>query len=394
MNHSSINWPNDLSEKVFKQKYWQQKPVLVRNLFSKDIVKTPPITHSEILRISQTDLVPTKCVYKGKAWHVKNGPLTPTFLKKIESNYWTILIDKINTQLTYADRFFHLFNFIDLFRLKDLMVSLSNKGGGVGPHFDSYDVFLVQAYGQKLWQLSHRFDRTFTNNPDLKILKYFKPEEEFVLNPGDALYLPPNVAHNGIAIQDTSITYSIGLRTPNILYLTDKVFFYHMENISFDSDSLLDYKKIKPSTNPMAFSDQLANQISSKISNLFPKPAEIKKNLVKSITESDDEILDRVGNNEISFSDFHFLLGKNNLNINPSMKAIFWKDNFFYNGEELDLSTLSEKQYRIIKSLLEELIIKRTISVKSVSRIKSSCILEILFFLYQQNLVTFKHLSI
>ena len=76
------------------------------------------------------------------------------------------------------------------------------------------------------------------------------------------------------------------------------------------------------------------------------------------------------------------------------MKAIFWKDNFFYNGEELDLSTLSEKQYRIIKSLLEELIIKRTISVKSVSRIKSSCILEILFFLYQQNLVTFKHLSI
>ena len=394
MNHSSINWPNALSEKVFKQKYWQQKPVLVRNLFPEDIAKNPPITKSEILRLSQTDFVPTKCVYKGRAWHVENGPLAPTFLKKIESNYWTILIDKINTQLTYADRFFHLFNFIDLFRLKDLMVSLSNKGGGVGPHFDSYDVFLVQAYGQKLWQLSHRFDRTFTNSPDLKILKYFKPEEEFVLNPGDALYLPPNVAHNGIAIQDTSITYSIGLRTPNILDLTDKVFFYHMENISFDSDSLLDYNKIKPSTNPMAFSDQLANRVSSKISNLFPKPEEIKKNLVKSITESDDEILDRVGNNEISFSDFHFLLEKNNLNINPSMKAIFWRDNLFYNGQELDLSTLSEKQYQIIKPLLEELIIKRTIPVKSVSRIKSSRILEILFFLYQQNLVTFKHLSI
>ena len=80
----------------------------------------------------------------------------------------------------------------------------------------------------------------------MKILKYFKPDEEFVLNPGDALYLPPNVAHNGIAVQETSITYSIGLRTPNILDLTDKVFFYHMENISFDPDSLLDYKKIKP----------------------------------------------------------------------------------------------------------------------------------------------------
>ena len=394
MNHSSINWPNALSEKVFKQKYWQQKPVLVRNLFSKDIAKNPPVTQSEILRLSQTDFAPTKCVYKRGAWHVKNGPLPPTFLKKIESNNWTILIDKINTQLTYADRFFHLFNFIDLFRLKDLMVSLSNKGGGVGPHFDSYDVFLVQVYGQKLWQLSSKFDRTFTNNPDLKILKYFKPDEEFILNPGDALYLPPNVAHNGIAVQDTSITYSIGLRTPNILDLTDKVFFYHMENISFDPDSLLDHKKIKLSTDPMTFSDQLANQISNKISNLFPKSEEIKKNLVKSITESDDEILDRIENNEISFPDFRFLLAKNNLNINPSMKAVFWKDNLFYNGEELDLSTLSAKQHRIIKALLEELITKRTISVKSISHIKSPGILDMLFFLYQQNLVTFEYLSI
>ena len=394
MNHSSINWPNALSEKVFKQEYWQQKPVLLRNLFSKDIAKNPPVTQSEILRLSQTDFAPTKCVYKGRAWHVKNGPLTPTFLKKIESNNWTILIDKINTQLTYADRFFHLFNFIDLFRLKDLMVSLSNKGGGVGPHFDSYDVFLVQVYGQKLWQLSSKFDRTFTNNPDLKILKYFKPEEEFVLNPGDALYLPPNVAHNGIAVQDTSITYSIGLRTPNILDLTDKVFFYHMENISLNSDSLLDCKKIKLSTDPVFFSDELTNQISSKISNLFPKYDEIKKNLVKAITEPDDEILDRIENNQISFTDFRFLLEKNNLNINPSMRAIFWRDNLFYNGEELDLSPLSVKQYQIIKALLEELITKRTISVKSISRIKSTNILEILFFLYQQNLVTFEHLSI
>ena len=144
----------------------------------------------------------------------------------------------------------------------------------------------------------------------------------------------------------------------------------------------------------MTFSDQLANQISSKISNLFPKSEEIKKNLVKSITESDDDILDRIENNEISFSDFSFLLRKNSLNINPSMKAIFWRDNLFYNGEELDLSTLSAKQHRIIKALLEELITKRTISVKSISRIKSTSILEILFFLYQQNLVTFKYLSI
>ena len=100
MNHFSINWPNALSEKLFRQKYWQQKPVLVRNLFSQNIAKNLPITQSQILKLSQTDFVPTKCVYGGKALHVKNGPLTPTFLKKIESNYRTILIDKINTQLT------------------------------------------------------------------------------------------------------------------------------------------------------------------------------------------------------------------------------------------------------------------------------------------------------
>ena len=113
------------------------------------------------------------------------------------------------------------------------------------------------------------------------------------------------MAHYGIA-QDTSITYSIGLRTPNILDLTDKVFFYHMENISLNSDSLLDCKKIKLSTDPVFFSDELTNQISSKISNLFPKYDEIKKNLVKAITEPDDEILDRIENNEISFLTFTF----------------------------------------------------------------------------------------
>ena len=84
MNHFSINWPNSLSEKVFKQKYWQKKPVLIRNFFSKDIVKNLPVTKSEILKLSKTDYVPSKCVYKGKAWHVKNGPLTSTFLKKID----------------------------------------------------------------------------------------------------------------------------------------------------------------------------------------------------------------------------------------------------------------------------------------------------------------------
>ena len=100
-----------------------------------------------------------------------------------------------------------------------------------------------------------------------------------------------------------------------------------MENICFEPDSLLDYKKIKPSADPLTFSDHLANQISSKMRKLFPKSEEIKKNLVKSITESDDGIVDRIENNEISFPDFRFLLAKNNLNINPSMKAVFWKDN-------------------------------------------------------------------
>ena len=166
-----------------------------------------------------------------------------------------------------------------------------------------------------------------------------------------------------------------------------------MENISSEPDSLLDYKKIKPSADPLNFSDQLANQISSKVRNLFPKTEEIKKNLVKTITESDDEILDRLENNEISFPDFSFLLRKNSLNMNPSMKAIFWRDNLFYNGDELELTTLSAKQQRIIKALLEELITKRTVSFVNIARIKSTGILEVLFFLYRKKLITFKCLS-
>ena len=393
MNRTKINWPDTLTEKTFKRKYWQKKPVLIRNLFPKEIATNSPVSKQDIIGLSKIESVPTKCVYKRKDWHVKHGPLTKKIVTNLRDANWTILVDKVNTQLSDADRFFHFFNFIDLFRLKDLMVSLSNNGGSVGPHYDSYDVFLVQGHGQKLWQLSSNFDPTLENNPDLKILKTFKAEEEFILNPGDTLYLPPNIAHNGISLKDDSITYSIGFKHPAILELTDKVLFYHMDNISSSQESSLKYFKIKTSRDPLDFSDEMINYFAEEIIKLMPNYEKIKKYVVKTITESDADVVNRIINKDIKFHNFLVHLNKKDLYINPAMKAVFWKDNLFYDGEELDLSALSEREHKVTKTLLKELIENRMISSGTIiPYFKFKRALKIIFFLYRENLLTFKKL--
>jgi len=127
---------------------------------------------------------------------------------------WTMLVQGVNLQNDAADALLRQFRFVPDARLDDLMVSFATDGGGVGPHFDSYDVFLLQAEGQRRWKISAQKDLSLVEGLPLKILSKFKADEEFVLEPGDMLYLPPHYAHDGVAIGDCQ-TYSIGFRSPS-----------------------------------------------------------------------------------------------------------------------------------------------------------------------------------
>ncbi|MEP6824799.1 MAG: cupin domain-containing protein, partial [Ramlibacter sp.] len=148
-----------------------------------------------------------------KGWKMRRGPLMRRSLPPISRPDWTLLVQGVDLHLDSAHALLRQFRFVPDARLDDLMISYASDGGGVGPHFDSYDVFLLQVHGRRRWRIGRQRDLTLEEGVPLKILAHFEPEEEFVLGPGDMLYLPPRWAHDGVADGECQ-TYSIGFRSP------------------------------------------------------------------------------------------------------------------------------------------------------------------------------------
>ena len=217
-----------ITPKDFLRDYWQQRPLLVRNALPGfgGLLTCDELTELACHEDAQSRLV----IQRNGKWHLKHGPLSSNDLAKLPKKQWTLLVQDVNHFLPSARDLLSKFRFIPHARLDDLMVSYAPKGGGIGPHFDSYDVFLLQGMGSRRWQISAQQDDRFIADAPLRILKNFLPEQEWVLKPGDMLYLPPKYAHNGIA-EDDCMTYSIGFRAPShdelmtqfLVYLQDKV---------------------------------------------------------------------------------------------------------------------------------------------------------------------------
>lgn len=158
-----------------------------------------------------------------KDWTFEHGPFKLARLKKLPEKNWTLLVQGLNLHVPTADALLRQFNFLPHVRLDDVMVSLAAPGGGVGPHFDSYDVFLLQGLGTRRWALSEQKDLSIIETAPLKILKQMKPDATMDLQAGDMLYLPPHVAHDGVAAQSEGFctTYSIGFRAPTHQEIAD-----------------------------------------------------------------------------------------------------------------------------------------------------------------------------
>lgn len=210
-----INRPTDLlggiTPAVFMKKYWQRKPLLVRQAFSEF---TPPLSKSALRKMSKRDDVESRLIWKEDGrWQMEPGPFSS--LPRINEPDWTLLIQSADIHDDGCAALLHQFRFMPDVRLDDLMISIATKGGGVGPHFDSYDVFLIQGQGRRLWRVGQQKNLDLVPDLPLKILKHFEPDEEFILEPGDMLYLPPQAAHDGIALDDDCMTLSVGFRAPD-----------------------------------------------------------------------------------------------------------------------------------------------------------------------------------
>ena len=195
----------------FLSRYWQKRPLVVRNAIPafRDLLNP-----SELFRLAASEDTESRLVrHVRRRWSLEHGPFRAAVLRKMPARNWTLLVQGLNLHNDGADRLLRQFNFIPHARLDDVMVSYAVPGGGVGPHLDSYDVFLLQGAGRRLWRIGHPGKASLIAGAPLRILKNFEPEEELLLESGDLLYLPPGWAHDGIALEPC-LTYSIGFRAP------------------------------------------------------------------------------------------------------------------------------------------------------------------------------------
>jgi len=201
-----------LTPAQFMRRHWHKKPLLVRQAMPGFV---PPLDRKALFDLAAREGVESRLVaHGGKGWSMRQGPFGRRSLPALEQARWTLLVQGVDLHSDAAHALLSQFRFVPDARLDDLMVSWASPGGGVGPHFDSYDVFLLQATGQRRWRIGRQKDLSLVPGLPLKVLQHFEPEEEWVLNPGDMLYLPPRWAHDGDAVGGDCMTCSIGFRSP------------------------------------------------------------------------------------------------------------------------------------------------------------------------------------
>ena len=205
-----------LSPALFMKRHWQKKPLLVRQAWPGVL---PPLPRAALFALAGSDDVESRLVARegaGKAarWRVRKGPLPRSALPPLSRAGWTLLVQGLDLHVEAAHAMLQAFRFVPDARLDDLMVSWASAGGGVGPHLDSYDVFLLQVQGKRRWRIGRAKDTGWIAGAPLKLLQNFAVEEEWLLDAGDMLYLPPRWAHDGVAVGGDCMTCSAGFRAP------------------------------------------------------------------------------------------------------------------------------------------------------------------------------------
>ncbi len=199
-----------LSPAEFMRRHWQRKPLLIRQAIPG---MRAPLSATALRKLAREDDVESRLIWReDDAWAMEHGPFAR--LPKAGEREWTLLVQGVDLHHDALAALRDRFRFVPDARLDDAMISIAGDGGGVGPHVDSYDVFLLQASGRRRWRISQQKDLALAPDVPLRILSDFRSEAEYVLEAGDMLYLPPQVAHDGVAIGNDCMTISIGFRAP------------------------------------------------------------------------------------------------------------------------------------------------------------------------------------
>ncbi|KTD82513.1 JmjC domain-containing protein [Legionella waltersii] len=227
---------NNLSISSFLTNYWQKKPLVIRQAFPGF---NNPISPDELAGLALEEEIESRLVWEtpnqSPQWHLKRGPFTDKDFSSLPNAYWTLLVQGVDRVIPEVYALLDHFNFLPQWRVDDVMISFATLFGGVGPHYDNYDVFLYQAQGKRLWSLTSQqcTPENYIPELELRIMREFAVEEEILLEEGDMLYLPPHIGHYGIAQSDECMTYSFGYRSYQGQELWDSLGDYLSEKGAF-----------------------------------------------------------------------------------------------------------------------------------------------------------------
>jgi len=335
-----------LSTTDFLRDYWQKKPLLIRQAIPNFKGLLEP---QQLLKLACAELVQARLItQRSGQWQLQQGSFTPAQLGRLGKSKWTILVQGVNQHLAAGAALLKQFNFIPHARLDDLMVSYATKGGGVGPHFDSYDVFLLQGQGHRHWQISAQQDRTWVSDAPLKILQNFVAEQEWVLAPGDMLYLPPNYAHNGVA-EDECMTYSIGFRAPTQQELAEQFLVYMQDRICLDG--LYADPDLKLQKYSSEISADMLHQVEKIIRQVTWGKADIADFLGSYLSEPKSDVFFDPPIKPLSRSRFEAKVQKNGLMLALKSQMLCHGNSVFINGVT---HMVKNESYLVLRQLADQ----------------------------------------
>ena len=335
-----------LTVNEFLRDYWQKKPLLIRQAFPKfqGLLNAQQLIELACEEDAQARLITQS---RGK-FTLQHAPFEAQDFGNFGKAKWTVLVQGANHHLPEAAELLKHFSFIPHARLDDLMVSYAPKGGGVGPHFDAYDVFLLQGSGHRRWQISTQPERSLLPDAPLRILSNFKVEQEWVLEAGDMLYLPPQCAHNGIA-EDDCMTYSIGFRSPTYQELAEQ-FLVHLQD-RINVEGLYADPNLKAQTHPSEISSAMLNQVAQAIQQVRWDKQDIANFLGCYLSEPKSNIFFDVPEPELSLAKFKQMLQRNGVTLSLTTQMLCHDGWIFINGEALQPD---QSDYPLLRSLADE----------------------------------------
>ncbi|WDZ97500.1 cupin domain-containing protein [Herbaspirillum sp. WKF16] len=319
-----------LTPAQFLRDYWHKKPLLIRQAIPGF---QAPLPRQELFELARRDEVESRLItQRDQGWDMQHGPFAK--LPALKQKAWTLLVQGVNLHHPAADALLRQFRFISDARLDDLMISYATDGGGVGPHFDSYDVFLLQAHGQRRWRISAQDDLTLEEGVPLKILSNFQPEQEFVLEPGDMLYLPPHYAHDGVALGEC-MTYSVGFRAPAYQELGEAFLDFMMDSI--DLPGRYADPELKPTEKPAELPAAMVARIRDELNKIRFTDDDITIFLGEHLSEPKPSVFFEARGEDLSFARFFQGAKKRGLVLHRKTQMLYRGTHVFINGESFQV---------------------------------------------------------